>query len=131
MSRLSLLHSSDPGPSPPSSPLSSSHHLAVPRSIHIDSHVAMTGASRFLHPHSSGAWYLSPPAVPWTYNRSETLREDEYGQFDYHVAADPSREWSGEEWEVVEVVRGWEGFPWEKQRVGEGSVAVLKRLRVE
>lgn len=140
MSHLSLLQSSDPGPSLPSSPHTALTPHAVPRTIHIDSHSAMTGASRFHHPHSSkGAWYLSPPSIPWAYNRSESL--ESYNGFDYLVTGDAGRhlfagesgrrllEGRGGEWEVAEVFRGWEG--WREGMEGEGSVGILRRVERE
>lgn len=69
--------------------------LTAQATIHIDSHAAMTGASKFLHPfsHDSPA-YLNPSSTypnNYVYDRNETMGDDagEYEKFDWLITSRP------------------------------------------
>lgn len=127
ITRLSQLHNAT-GPFSPSPSSQSPNSLQnpsdpTPLSIHIDSHTAMTGASRFLHSFCSPPeWYLSlpPPSSPSSsrlYNKSETLSapSGDFGSFNYLLTGHPRRH--EDAFEIVEVVRGFKRF-----RVALGEV---------
>ncbi|KAM0746843.1 Alg9-like mannosyltransferase [Meredithblackwellia eburnea MCA 4105] len=62
-----------------------------PKTVHVDSHSAMTGFSRFLHPNEvSPPWFITPTINEWSFNKSETLTiPQDYEKFDYLVTSDP------------------------------------------
>lgn len=91
----------------------------TPVAIHIDSHSAMTGASRFLHPFESPApWYLTPDSTASPlchYNRSESLSDLDFHAFDYLLTGDLSRHTTGEKkgesgWDVIATLSEFDGY---------------------
>jgi hypothetical protein len=141
LSHLSTLHT---GPSLPSSTtfLPDSSLDSQPRSIHVDSHSAMTGASKFHHPFSSPPWF-SPPlpsSSTWTYSRSESLSilSGDYESFDYLITGSPTPHL--ENFESIHVVEGFKKFQivvpsagkWSPiQRRMESSVWTLRKKQAQ
>lgn len=92
---------------------------AVPLSIHIDPHSAMTGASRLLHgyePPSSRFPFLPAPhdalgkVTTWTYDKTESLSvaRGEYDQFDILLTGHPEEH--ADTHEIVKVFGEFDGF---------------------
>lgn len=96
---------------------------SLPKSIHIDSPSAMTGASLFTHYHSSSPFFPTTIESNWSYNRSETITQ--FDQFDYLISG--TKERAG--FEVLKGVKGFAGWSktgarmeeqlWILQRMGE------------
>lgn len=91
--------------------------------MHIDSHSAMTGASRFLHPSETPSpWFLPPSSPGWSYNKSESLpTPGDFDSFDYLVTGHPAVHRAA--FDVVDAVAGFQRF----RRAGlQGLAAVFE-----
>ncbi|KAL8280641.1 hypothetical protein RQP46_006964 [Phenoliferia psychrophenolica] len=100
-----------------------------PQNVHIDSHSAMTGASRFLHPFESPSpWFLSPPSSSpnWTFNKSESLSlPSDFLAFDFLVTGHPDRHLVA--FDVLDAVEGFARFRLTGKPVFEESVWIMRR----